>query len=95
MNGCYIPPRLLRAVPRDGRRVWIEYEDGVSVEVDIWPLISWGPVFERLREDDGYFQQLWIDRRTLCWPDNVDLAPFRVYDLAKETLLTELLKVPA
>jgi len=60
-------------------RLHVEFDDGVSGVVEIFPRLS-GPVFEPLR-DQALFQKVTIDRESgaVCWPDGPDLAPDAMY----------------
>jgi hypothetical protein len=81
-----MPPRLLEANPVDGYRVDVRYEDGFSARVDLSYLFDRGPVFEPLR-DPTYFRRLRIipGFRTIEWPNEADIAPERLYELAKQS----------
>lgn len=64
----------------DGYRVLLRFNDGVEKEVDLEPVV-WGPVFKRIRNDQAYFRQVYIDpvSKTLTWPNGVDLDPDSLY----------------
>lgn len=79
--------KIAEATPLEGRRVWIRYLNGLSGEIDLWPFISWGPVYENLRTDDNLFRQVQISDDTICWPDESDIAPENIWEavLAAQT----------
>jgi hypothetical protein len=58
-------------------RLW--FKDGAIVDVDVWPLISWGEAFEHVRSDRAVFEQVTTDGVTIVWPGNVDLSPDMLY----------------
>jgi uncharacterized protein DUF2442 len=77
-------PLLVEATPGDGHRVQVRFADGVSAEVDLSYLLSYGGVFEPLR-DVGYFRRLRADRDagTIVWPNDADIAPETLYERAR------------
>jgi len=56
-------------------RVWLQFSDGTSGEVDLSPKL-WGPMFEPLK-DKALFSQVRFDPEmdTIVWPNGADLAP--------------------
>ena len=69
----------LRAVKaKKGHRLYLEFVDGLSGEVDVTPQL-FGPVFEPLRDED-YFARVTVDEfGAPCWPNGADLAPDALY----------------
>ncbi|MDX1561491.1 MAG: DUF2442 domain-containing protein [Gammaproteobacteria bacterium] len=59
----------------DDFRIWLEFEDGVSGEVDLSQDLD-GPIFEPLRRVE-YFRsfRLHPELKTLVWPNGADFAP--------------------
>jgi hypothetical protein len=57
----------------DGYRVFLEFNDGASGEVDLHDRL-WGPVFEPLRDVD-YFRNFTVALDTITWPNGADFAP--------------------
>jgi len=71
-------PRVVKVTPLPNYRIHVEFADGVSGEVEIFPRLS-GPVFEPLR-DEAVFKQVTIDEYgAVCWPNGPDLAPDAMY----------------
>jgi hypothetical protein len=71
-------PRVVKVVPLPQFRLRIEFQDGVSGEIDIFPRLS-GPVFEPLR-DEALFRQVSVDAYgAVYWPNGPDLAPDAIY----------------
>lgn len=70
--------RVVRVTPLPQYRLRVEFADGISGEVEIFPRMS-GPVFEPLR-DESVFRQVTIDEYgAVCWPNGPDLAPDAMY----------------
>ena len=68
-------------------RVWLEFNDGESGEVDLSEEL-WGEVFEPLK-DQNYFKNFKVERRTIAWENEADLAPDFLYELLKTTKQNE------
>jgi Protein of unknown function (DUF2442) len=68
--------RIVRAEVRGPHQLWLEFNDGVRAEVDVGPLLDFGPIFEPLREAD-YFRGMELDPvcDTVVWPNGADFAP--------------------
>jgi hypothetical protein len=66
---------VTKARPAGGYRVWLEFSDGTSGEVDLEDRL-FGPMFEPLR-DPTLFAQLTLNPEldTIVWPNGADLAP--------------------
>jgi Protein of unknown function (DUF2442) len=77
-------PLLLDAEVGDDHRVRVRFEDGLTAEVDLSYLSSYGGAFEPLR-DIAYFRQLRADPEagTIVWPNEADIAPETLYEKAK------------
>ena len=58
-----------------GFKIWIDFDDGTSGEVDLKDSLH-GPVFEPLR-DERVFSKIVVDPEleTIVWPNGADLAP--------------------
>lgn len=58
------------------RVVRLGFSDGCVGEIDLGPKL-WGPVFERIANDDEYFRSVRVDPEhgTIVWPNGVDFAP--------------------
>ena len=76
-------PLLLTAEAGAEHRVRVRFEDGLAAEVDLAYLLSYGGVFEPLR-DVAYFRQLRADSEagTIVWPNDADVAPETLYERA-------------
>ena len=64
--------------------VLIEFDDGVSKQVDLRRLLK-GPVFEPL-QDPAEFAKVRVDHDagTIVWPNKADIAPETLYSLPDE-----------
>lgn len=70
------PARVHSVVVLGDRRVRLGFTDDTTRDVDLGPLL-WGPVFERIREDDEAFASVRVDHElgTIVWPDGADIDP--------------------
>ncbi|HST54531.1 MAG TPA: DUF2442 domain-containing protein [Solirubrobacteraceae bacterium] len=82
-------PRLLDAHALDGHRVHVEFEDGISANIDLAHLHDHGGVFAPLR-DASYFAALRVDPEgsTLVWPNGADVAPETLYAHAVRAMVS-------
>jgi hypothetical protein len=62
-----------------GYRLFIRFDDGVQGEVDIASFVRFDGVFEPLR-DPARFAEAFADLGTVCWPNELDLAPEVLYE---------------
>jgi hypothetical protein len=58
-------------------RLW--FADGAIIDVDAWPIIADGEVFEHIRADRAVFDRVRADGWTIVWPGDVDLCPDVLY----------------
>ena len=72
----YFTEEVRTATPLGGHRLAITFADGFAGEIDLAPLLDWGPLYEPLR-DEANFRTVtvsphgvpeWVD-------DNFDLSP--------------------
>ncbi len=64
---------------RPGHRIYVEFSDGVSGEIDLSERL-FGPVFEPLQDED-LFRQVKLDEfGAPCWPNGADLAPDALHE---------------
>jgi hypothetical protein len=71
-------PRIVAAMPREGYRVWVEYESGESGEADLEDLLENG-LYCGWR-NRHYFETLRPDGDSLVWGrGEVDIAPELLY----------------
>ena len=68
----------IKVEPRDGYRIWIEYSDGESGEVDLSEFAGIG-VFEAW-DDRAFFEQVHIgEGGEVAWGDDLDMCPTALY----------------
>ena len=60
-------------------KYYIEFDDGVSGVIDFNGIWEKGPVFRCLK-DENIFSQATIDGGTICWNNEIDLAPEGLYE---------------
>lgn len=68
--------RISDATALPDHKVSVTWSDGVTVDVDLSPVLETGPVFAALR-DSGYFvknMRVADDRLGLEWPNGVDFS---------------------
>jgi len=71
-------PKPTRVEPRGGCRIWIEYDDGASGEVDLSHLLDLG-MFRALR-DRSLFERVRItDHGAVGWTDDLELCADSLY----------------
>lgn len=69
--------KIISVEPVAEYRVLLTTDDDASREVDLWQFISWGEIYEPLRNDADFFRQVDVDpvAHTLVWPNGADIAP--------------------
>jgi hypothetical protein len=73
---------IVEAVPQDGYRLKLRFEDGVTGVVDVAQLVTFTGVFAPLR-DPKEFAAVRVNAElgTVCWPSGADLDPDVLYAL--------------
>lgn len=75
--------RATKVEPRTGYRLYVEFSDGTSGEVDLSARL-FGPIFLPLR-DESMFRQVTLDEYGVpCWPCGADLAPDALYEVFRK-----------
>ncbi len=69
---------VIRVVPRDDFSLELWFDTGDHRLFDARPYLERG-VFIRLK-DIKLFKQAYIALGTVCWPDNLDIAPETLFD---------------
>ena len=64
-----------------GSRLALEFDDETRGEADLSSLIARGGLFAALA-DHALLAKAYVDDGTVCWPDDLDVAPERLYALA-------------
>jgi len=70
--------KVVEVRPLGGYRLFIRFDDGVQGDVDVASFVHFDGVFEPLR-DPARFAEAFVDFGTVCWPNDVDLAPEVLY----------------
>jgi hypothetical protein len=71
---------VIKANYRDGYKIWVEFNDGNSGEVDLSDAL-WGPMFEPLKNIDQLKRfEISATTHTLTWENGADLAPEYLHD---------------
>ena len=72
---------LQKVEPRASFRLFVDFDNGVSGEVDLGGEL-WGEMFEPL-QDETLFMTARLDpvMRTVCWQNGADFAPEFLFDL--------------
>jgi hypothetical protein len=78
---------VTKAALQGGYNVAIEFNDGLKGVIDFKPVFEQEKI-EPIREllDLKKFQTMTTDTYTLCWDNEVDLAPEYLYDILKEQM---------
>jgi hypothetical protein len=64
---------------RHGYVYHIVFDDGLSGDVDLEPMLECGPVFAPLRDVD-FFRKASVEGGTITWPNGADIAPETLYE---------------
>ena len=71
-----VQPILVEA--RDNWRIWVEYSDGVSGEIDLSDMAA-EPTFAEW-QDPSFWRSVRIaDYRGIIWSDDIELCPDSIY----------------
>jgi hypothetical protein len=75
----YEPATVIAVIPLAGFHARVAFSDGVEREIDLWPYVNHGGVFEPIRSDEVYFQQMVVENDTIAWPNGADIDPDVLY----------------
>ena len=72
-------PEAVAVEARAGYKIWVQYADGPSGEVDLSELVGWGAY--AAWGDVGFFRRVYIDAETgaIAWGGGVEVCPDAVY----------------
>lgn len=70
--------RVEKVRPLQGFNVLIEFEDGVTKQIDLEPFLR-GPIFEPIRKDMEAFRNIHIAGGTIAWANGADIDPDVLY----------------
>lgn len=74
-------PRVIKAFPESGYRVYLEFSNGERREFDVSPYLEKG-IFRSLKKE-SYFKQLRVSMGTIEWPGGQDFCPDTLYEMSK------------
>ncbi len=73
-------PKLQKAKYLGDYRVWLEFADGVTGEIDLEAEL-WGEIFEPLKDKTQFSRlSLNVELGTIVWPNGADFAPEFLYE---------------
>jgi hypothetical protein len=73
---------IVEAIPLDGYRLKLRFEDGAEGVVDVAQLVSFTGVFAPLRDPKEFAAvRVNVELGTVCWPSGADLDPDVLYAL--------------
>lgn len=69
-------PRLAAVEPREGRKLFVRFDDGREKTVDLAPALESRRFYKPLREDDALFRSFRINeyRNAIEWNDELDFS---------------------
>ena len=70
----YLTEELRSAEPLGGHRLRLTFADGYSAEIDLAPVLNWGPIYEAIRTPED-FRQVKIRHGIPEWPGDFDFSP--------------------
>jgi hypothetical protein len=70
--------RVRQALPLDGYRCRITFEDGTQKEVDLKPYLR-GPTFETILKDPAVFRSIQVVEGSIAWENGADIDPDVLY----------------
>jgi len=73
--------RIVTVQPLEGRELRLWFSDGAIIDVDLTELLATGEVFQPIRDDRSFFEQVRVnpESETIEWPGEVDLDPDVLY----------------
>ena len=84
---------IVEAVPLEGYRLKLRFEDGKTGVVDVSRCVSFTGVFAKL-SDGAEFAAVQVNQElgTVCWPCGADLDPDVLYALVTDSDVPSLVK---
>src|SRR5947207_811591 len=75
----YEPATVIAAVPLANFHARVTFSDGEEREINLWPYVNHGGVFETIRSDPDFFRLLRVELGTIAWPNGADIDPDVLY----------------
>jgi hypothetical protein len=75
----YEPVTVTAAAPLPNFHARVTFSTDEEREIDLWPYINRGGVFEPIRSDAAFFQQMQVENDTVTWPNGADIDPDVLY----------------
>jgi len=66
-------------------QVALVFSDGKEGVFDGTSLLQRNGKLVEVLRDEAYFRRLFVDTGALCWPNGLELAPSRLYEMCKMT----------
>ncbi len=82
-------PRPVKVEAREGYRIWLEYSDGVSGEVDLSHLAGYDAF--KIWQDRECFESVYLDCGDIAWSDEAGLCHNALYMQITGKAVEELL----
>lgn len=77
--------KVIQASHLGDYQVALVFSDSTEAVYDGKSLLSRdGALVDALR-DENYFKRLFVDAGALCWPNGLELAPARLYEVSRVT----------
>jgi len=71
---------IISAKPSGGYRLRLKFNNGDEGEIDLSRHIQFLPTLAPLTEP-AFFQRVFVDHGTICWPGEIDLDPIVIHHL--------------
>jgi hypothetical protein len=75
----YEPASVIAAVPLADFHARVTFSDGTEREINLWPYVNHGGVFEPIRSNPAFFEQMTVENDTIAWPNGADIDPDVLY----------------
>lgn len=61
------------AVPLPDFHARVHFADGTEREINLWPYVNRGGIFETIRSDPAYFAKMIVQNSAITWPNGADI----------------------
>ena len=69
------------AIPLEGYKIWVEFEDGFNKAISLEPFIKNG--VSAALKDHSYFKSFKIENGYICWDNGYDICPVTLREYLK------------